>query len=404
MSDIARRAAERVARESHGRLIALLAARTRDIAAAEDALSEAFRAALATWPERGVPDRPEAWLLTAAKRTLGHARRHDGVRAAAEPMRALIEAEREAMDGTPFGDHRLGLMFACTHPAVAGDIQAPLMLQAVLGLDAARIAASFLIAPTTMGQRLSRAKAKIRDAGVPFAVPDPAEAGPRMAAVLAAIYAAYGTGWDDRFAGNATTRGLAEEALWLGRLAVALAPADAEAMGLLALILYCESRASARRDAGGAFVPLDRQDRERWDAAMIGEAEGLLRQAAARQVPGRFQIEAAIQSHQMVAASTRHAAPPDTAAMLHDLLVRIAPSIGAQVARAVAHGEAGRAAEGLAMLEVLGEAAHGYQPWWAARAHLLGLLGRADEARAARVRAAGMTDDPAVRAWLLAQE
>lgn len=399
----ARRTAERVARESHGRLVAMLASRTRDIAAAEDALSEAFRAALATWPERGVPDRPEAWLLTAARRALGHERRHEGVRAAAEPMRALIEAERKAMTGEAFGDQRLGLMFACTHPAVAADIQAPLMLQTVLGLDAARIAASFLIAPATMGQRLSRAKAKIRDAGVPFAVPDPGEAGPRMAAVLNAIYAAYGTGWDDRFAGNATTRGLAEEALWLARLTTALAPDDAEAKGLLALILYCESRARARRDADGAFVPLDRQDRALWNSAMIAEAEALLRQASARQMPGRFQIEAAIQSHRMIAAVTPQAAPPDGAAMLHDLLVRIAPSTGAQVARAVAHGEAGRAAEGLAMLEAMGDDAQGYQPWWAARAHLLGLLGRAEEARAARVRAAGMTDDPAVRAWLLAQ-
>jgi RNA polymerase sigma-70 factor (ECF subfamily) len=399
----ARRAAERVARDSHGRLVALLAARTRDIAAAEDALSEAFRAALATWPERGVPDRPEAWLLTAAKRAIGHQRRHDGVRAAAEPARALIEAERQAMRGEPFGDHRLGLMFACTHPALAADIQAPLMLQTVLGLDAARIAASFLIAPAAMGQRLSRAKAKIRDAGVPFAMPDPGEAGPRMAAVLNAIYAAYGTGWDDRFAGDARTRGLAEEALWLARLTAALAPDNAEAKGLLALILYCESRAGARRDAAGAFVPLHRQDRALWYGAMIQEAELLLADAARQDVPGRFQVEAAIQSHQMIAVATPQAAPPDAAVMLHDLLVRIAPSVGAQVARAVAHGDAGRPMDGLAMLEAMGEAAQSYQPWWAARAHLLGRLGRGDEARQARMRAAGMTDDPTVRAWLLAQ-
>lgn len=399
----ARRTAERVARDSHGRLVAMLASRTRDIAAAEDALSEAFRAALVTWPERGVPDRPEAWLLTAARRAIGHQRRHEGVRAAAEPMRALIEAEREAMRGTAFGDHRLGLMFACTHPALAADIQAPLMLQVVLGLDAGRIAASFLIAPATMGQRLSRAKAKIRDAGVPFAVPDPAEAGPRMAAVLNAIYAAYGTGWDDRFAGNAATRGLAEEALWLARLTAGLAPQDAEAKGLLALILYCESRAGARRDAAGAFVPLDRQDRGLWDAAMIREAETLLTDAARNATPGRFQIEAAIQSHQMIAIATPQAAPPYAAAMLHDLLVRIAPSIGAQVARAVAHGDAGRPADGLAMLDAMAAAAQGYQPWWAARAHLLERMGQGAAARAARMRAAGMTDDPAVRRWLLAQ-
>ena len=193
------------ARESYGKLLAILAARTRDVAAAEDALADAFAAALAQWPQGGVPSNPVGWLLTVARRSAGHAaaRRQTADRSLA--MVQMLEDERNDPASDGFGDDRLKLMFACTHPAIAADAQAPLMLQTVLGLDAARIAASFLVAPASMGQRLVRAKRRIRDAGIAFAIPEAEDIPVRLSAVLSAIYAAYGTAWDD--VAGAATRG-----------------------------------------------------------------------------------------------------------------------------------------------------------------------------------------------------
>ena len=291
-------AAEFAARRSYGKLVAFLAARTGDVAGAEDALSEAFAAALAEWPVSGVPRSAEAWLMTVARRKLiDTARRRRSGEAAAAHVRLLTEELHDmAAPDRPIPDERLGLMFACAHPAIDPAIRAPLILQTVLGFDAATIAAAFLISPATMGQRLVRAKHKIRQAGIPFRVPERMELRERLDAVLAAIYAAFTEGWSDAAGTETHRRNLAEEALWLCRLVAELLPGEAEALGLLALMLHAESRRCARRDAAGEYVPLAEQDTALWDAALIDEAETLLRRASALDVVGRYQLEAAVQS------------------------------------------------------------------------------------------------------------
>ncbi|PHK09423.1 RNA polymerase sigma factor, partial [Nostoc linckia] len=300
-------------------------------------------------------------------------------------------------------DERLRLLFVCAHPAIDPDVRTALMLQTVLGLDAARIGAAFLVPPATMGQRLVRAKAKIRDARLRFEVPEREELPGRLEAVLAAIYAAYGTGWD-ALPGADALRGLAPEAIYLGRLIVALMPAAAEAKGLLALMLHCEARSAARRDAIGTYVPLTAQDSARWDAAMIAEAEALLVEAAARSKFGRFQTEAAIQSLHATSALAGRAPPAAALVALYDLLVIQAPSLGADVARAAAHGAAHGPRAGLALLDGIERArVISYQPFWAVRAHLLELAGDRAAAAADYDRAIGLSADPAVRAWLIAR-
>ncbi len=275
-------AAEAVARRSYGKLIAFLAARTRDVAGAEDALSEAFAAALAEWPVGGIPRTPEAWLLTVARRKLIDAARRRISGEAAAPTIALLTDELLPAPGeeADIPDDRLRLLFACAHPAIDAGVRAPLMLQAVLGFDAATIASAFLVAPSAMGQRLVRAKSRIRQAGIPFRVPEQDELPGRLDAVLEAIYAIYAEGWADPAGTQARSRGLAEEAIWLGRLVVSLLPQSAEALGLLSLMLHAEARREARRSDGGAFVPLDQQDPARWNHALIDEAEYLLLQAS----------------------------------------------------------------------------------------------------------------------------
>ncbi len=394
----AARAAEQAARTSYGRLVAILAGRTCDLAAVEDALAEAFGAALATWPARGVPDRPEAWLLTAARRVLGHGQRHARVRAAAAQALHLLaeEAEDRMTTASPFPDERLGLLFVCAHPAIDRSVHTPLMLQTVLGLDAARIAGAFATTAAAMGQRLVRAKAKIRDAGIAFAVPGADQLAERLDPVLEAIYAAYGTGWD-----APDGRDLTAEALFLCRLTADLLPGEPEVLGLLALLLHCEARSGARRGAGGAFVPLAAQDTALWDRGMIAAAEQTLGRAFALRRIGHFQIEAAIQSAHAGRAATGRV---DWAGIvrLYDALIGLAPGLGALVGRAAALAEAGEAQVGLAALEAIA-GADGYQPWWAVRAHLLQLLGRTAEAAAAYARAGSLASDPAVREFLRAR-
>ena len=296
---------ERVARESYGRLVAYLSVRTRDVAAAEDALGDAFLTALRTWPRDGVPNQPEAWLLTTARRRLIDRARHERVRADAAPTIRLLVHEADSMDEGVFPDERLKLLFVCAHPDVDHPMHTPLMLQVVLGLDAATIASAFLTSPAAMGQRLSRAKARIRDAGIAFEIPDRRQLPARLDAVLDAIYAAYGSGWDD-VAGSDQRRGdLAQEAVWLARTLVQLLPDEPEAKGLLALMLFCEARRSARRAANGDYVPISQQDVRLWSGPMIDEAERELATAASRQHPGRFQLEAALQSAHVEGAQRR---------------------------------------------------------------------------------------------------
>ena len=374
------------------------------MAAAEDALAEAFRAALETWPERGIPDKPEAWLLTVARRAMIHAGRRAALHGhAVETLRHLGEAEidmPELAERDAFPDERLKLMFVCAHPAIDPAARTPLMLQAVLGLDAARIASAFLVSPGTMSQRLVRAKGKIRDAGIAFSVPGHEELPERLDAVLAAIYAAYGSGWDDAAGADPKRRGLAREAIDLARVLAALLPAEPEPAGLLALMLYCDARQAARRDRDGRFVPLSEQDVSLWNGGMIDEAELFLSRAAAMGRPGPFQTEAAIQSvhaRRGITGETNFAA----LAMLYDALAVMTPTLGVLVGRAAALGDHSGAAAGLAALDELPEAALAeYQPAWALRAHLLAGLGDTAGARAAYSRAALLADDLAVREFL----
>jgi RNA polymerase sigma-70 factor (ECF subfamily) len=403
MSEAARRAVERAARDSYGRLLAILAARSRDIAAAEDALADAFRSALETWPRDGVPDQPQAWLLTAARRRLIDAARNAQVRDAAsdELQYALELAQHDAGEPEMFPDERLKLLFVCAHPAIDPAARTPLMLQTVLGLDAARIASAFLVKPATLGQRLSRAKTRIRDAGIAFEIPRGDNLSERLDAVLEAIYAAYGSGWDDVAGADPRRKGLATEALELGALLLRLLPDDAEARGLSALMLYCESRRDARRGPQGEYVPLSEQDTARWSMPMIEQADRLLREAERMRRIGRFQLEAAIQS-----VHARRAQGGDTdwesVALLYEGLVRLAPTIGALVGRAAAVANARDAPAGWALLQQIPVAdVAGYQPYWALAAHLLTQMQRNDEARAARERAIGLCEDGAMREFLM---
>jgi predicted RNA polymerase sigma factor len=401
----ARRAVEQAARDSYGRLIAFLAARSRDVAGAEDALSDAFHAALEAWPRTGVPGKPEAWLLTVARRRLSDGARHARVQADAVPTLLVVTEEAQAVASvdTMFPDERLKLLFICAHPAINAAARTPLMLQTVLGLDAARIASAFLVQPTAMGQRLSRAKAKIRDAGIAFAVPEPSELPPRLDAVLEAIYAAYGSGWEDIAGADPRRKGLALEAIELGHLLLRLLPGEPEAQGLLALMLHCEARRAARRRADGAYVPLSEQDATLWSAPMIGEAQQLLVAAECAGRIGRFQLEAAIQS---VHASRAWSGRTDWEAimLLYEGLVHLAPTIGALIGRAAAVAEARGAETGWALLQAVpAEAVVGYQPYWALAAHLLKGLGRVAEAGDAYSRAIGLCEDPAMREFLAQQ-
>lgn len=401
----AHEAVERAARDSYGRLLAFLSARSRDIAAAEDALADAFGKALSDWPKTGIPANPAAWLLTAARRRLVDAARHRQVRDGAMPTLLTVAEEAEARVAEPagLGDERLKLMFISAHPEIDAAVRTPLMLQAVLGLDAGHIASVFCVSPAAMARRLSRAKARIREAGIPFEVPEPRELAPRLEAVLEAIYAAFVSGWDHAAGDDLGHGGLAAEALYLGRLVAALLPDEPEARGLLALMLHCEARRQARRTAEGAYVPLAEQDVSLWSAQLTHEAEQELAAAAALGRMGRFQLEAAIQSVHNQRAVTG-ATDFQAAALLYEGLVRTAPTIGALVGRAAAVAEAQGAQNGLDLLDELPpEPLGSYEPYWAVRAHLLARLGRNHEAVHAFERAIGLSEDPAMRAFLVAR-
>ncbi len=400
-----RRAAELAARQSYGKLVAWLTARSGDVAAAEDALGDAFLAALTQWPLQGVPRAPEAWLLVAARRRLiDQARRgRTWERLLPELSAGALPLEPEPMEpAMAIPDERLRLLFVCAHPAIDPGIQAPLMLQTVLGLNAERIGRAFLVAPATMGQRLVRAKAKIRDAAIPFVLPEPGALPQRSAAVLQAIYAAYTTGWDEAEAEGQDPRGLAEEALVLARLCAQLLPAEPEARGLLALLLHCQARQPARRSQQGDYVPLLEQNPRQWDRRLIAEAEAQLSLAFQAGRMGRFQLEAAIQS---VHAQRANGRPVDGPALLnlYGALLALAPSAGARVSHAAALAEVAGPLAALTALEGLAAedaALEGYQPYWALRAHLLGNLGRQEDAREAYGRAIALSRDPAVREFL----
>ena len=396
------RTIERVARESYGRLVAYLCANTHDVAAAEDALSEALLTALRVWPKGGLPQNPEAWLLTAARHSIIDLVRHQRVVSDSEPtLLALTKESTEMSLSTEFPDERLKLLFVCAHPAIDPAMHTPLMLQAVLGLNAERIGGAFLVSPKTMGQRLVRAKIKIRDGGILFEIPDKRELPGRLEAVLEAIYAAFGIGWDDMAGADQRGRNLTEEGIWLARMLLQLIPEEPEAQGLLALMLYCEARRAARRGPEGEYVPLSEQDTKQWSMPSIDEAEQHLATAFQYRRPGRFQLEAAIQSVHSERARTGRTDWRAIAGFYQQLIL-LSPTIGRQTAHAAALGEANGAESGLVALDgIEPEAVSAYQPYWAVRAHFLQLLGDSANAQSSYDRAIGLTEDPAVRAFLL---
>jgi RNA polymerase sigma-70 factor (ECF subfamily) len=394
-------AAEAAARRSYGKLVAILAARTGDVAGGEDALSEAFATALSEWPARGAPANPEGWLLTVARRRMVDSVRRRRLDEDAAQHFLLLEELAEPADANALPDRRLELLFACAHPGIDAAARAPLMLQTVLGFDAGTIASAFLVAPAAMGQRLVRAKTKIRQAGIGFRVPEKSELPARLDAVLEAIYAAYAEGWIDAEGADPQRRNLADEAIWLGRLVAALLPQEAEALGLLALMLHAHARRGARRDDSGEYVPIAAQDVSRWDRDMIEEAEALLHRANAVGVPGRYQLEAALQSAHSV---RRSGAPVPWRAIvgLYDALHALTGSPVTALNRAVAAAEVDGSQAALHALDALAADTRlaNYQPYWAARADLLARAGAPGDASKAYERAIGLERDPAVRRFL----
>jgi RNA polymerase sigma-70 factor, ECF subfamily len=403
MSDSAG-SAEAVARASYGKLLASMAARTGDVAGAEDALSEAFATALTEWPARGVPDNPQAWILTVARRKLIDAARRKRTSREASTHLQLLAEEVAAEAEADIPDDRLALMFVCAHRAIDPAVRAPLMLQTVLGLDAATIASAFLTAPAAMGQRLVRAKARIKLTAIPFRLPELADLPERLEAVLDAIYAAFSAGWTDPGGTELSPRDLAREAIFLCRLVVSLLPDEPEALGLLALMLYAEARRAARRTASGDYVPLDEQSVEAWDAALIEQAEASLLRASAAGRVGRFQLEAAVQSAHVIRRRTGRSDWP-AIVRLYDALATLTGSPVVAINRAVALAETSGAATALRQLDALADDPRlvAYQPYWAARAVLLARAAMTVEAKAAYQRAIGLEPDPAVRRFLSAR-
>jgi RNA polymerase sigma-70 factor, ECF subfamily len=391
-------AVEVAVRDAYGQLLARLAFQWRDIAAAEDALADALCAALEAWPRDGIPQNPKAWLAACARNQLLHRARHQRVLNSPQVEATLHLLANEPRPEEALVDPRLRLLLVCAHPAIDAQVRTPLMLQVVLGLTSATIAEAFLVTPTTMAQRLVRAKQKVRDAGISFEEPDPSEWEERLGAVLECLYAAFG-------AQGEHTEALAEETLFLTHLLAELLPNAAEVFGLLALLTFSHARRHARHSAEGVFVPLALQNTAQWDRAAIVRAEQVLRHAAAQRKPGPFQLEAAIQSahcQRLFSGST----PWRSILDLYRILNSFAPTIASQIGQAVAELENGDAHAASALLDHIDATSHDaiadHQPYWVARAHVLLRQKPFEDQRFLTTidRAITLTRQPEVRAYL----
>ncbi|WP_405577047.1 RNA polymerase sigma factor [Streptomyces sp. NBC_01092] len=381
---------EAVFRAEYGRAVAVLVRFLGDIDLAEEAVQDAFTTALRRWPETGVPPSPAGWIITTARNRAVDRLRREAGRDARHAQAALVHAADAPREEGPVHDERLRLVFTCCHPALAVQARVALTLRLLGGLTTAQIARAFLVPEPTMAQRLVRAKAKIRNAGIPYRVPRDADLPDRLTGVLAVVYLIFNQGYD----GEAD---LCTEAVRLGRLLAELMPDEPEVTGLLALMLLVESRRRARQDEHGALVPLPEQDRARWDPALIAEGQALVRRCLRRDRPGPYQLQAAIQAVHSDAPAPQ-ATDWGQIRQLYDHLMALAPNPVVALNRAVAVAETEGPAPALDLVDALD--LDGYHVLHAVRADLLRRLGRDTEAEQAYERAIELSQNPAERAYL----